>query len=65
MKWLLIGLVLVALWYVLAPLFTPSSLRPSRPGPGRQHPPARQKTGKRQQFTVIDGRGRVVDEEAE
>ena len=59
MKWLLIGLALIALWYILAPLFTPDSLRRKQRGPaGRQR-------RQRPDLTVIDGQGRVVDEEAE
>lgn len=50
MKWILLGVLAVVLWYVLAPLFTP---RPLRPGGRRRD--------KRRDDDVIDGEGRIID----
>jgi len=63
MKWLLIGLALTALWYILAPLFTPSALRQRRSGPATDQQTS--KRTRRPDLTVIDGQGRIVEEEPE
>ena len=49
LKWVLIGLGLTVLWYLLAPLFTPKPLRGKR-GASDEEP------------TIIEGKGRVIDE---
>jgi hypothetical protein len=51
--WLIIGLALVAIWYLLAPLFTPGSLKR---GPRRRH-----RSAKGKNLEVIDGEGRIIE----
>ena len=60
LKWLLIGIALVIAWYILAPLFTPRSLRqqPRRGAAGR---PRRRARRKGPDLEVIDGEGRVIE----
>lgn len=60
LKWLLIGIALVIAWYILAPLFTPSSLRrqPGRSASGKSRRRARRKGP---DLEVIDGEGRVIE----
>lgn len=61
MKWLLIvGIILLAGWYILAPLFTPGALRPRTRPRSRPH---RGSKRRRSDLTVIDGQGRVIDED--
>ena len=63
MKWLLIvGIVLFAGWYMLAPLFTPLTLRGA---PSRRPDPQRRTRRGRPDLTVINGSGRLVDDETE
>jgi len=63
LRWIIVGAVLLVLWYILAPLITPKSLsqreREARP---RRH--ARyHKRGRRkgQELEVIEGDGRVIE----
>ena len=50
MKWILLGVLAVILWYILAPLITPRPLRQNK-----------RRTGKKQDAEVIEGEGRVID----
>ncbi len=50
MKWILLGVLAVVLWYLLAPLFTPRPLRQS----GKRR-------NKRKDDDIIDGEGRIID----
>lgn len=63
LRWVLIGVALLLIWYILAPLFTPA-----RRSPQRDRDRATGTTGKRrrarrkgQDFEVIEGDGRVID----
>ncbi|MCH7472709.1 hypothetical protein IIA79_07150 [bacterium] len=56
LKWIIIGLVLTFIWYVLAPFFTPASLRGRKPGGKAKGKHA----GKGENFEVIDGKGRII-----
>jgi len=48
-KWILIGVALLVLWYILAPLITPRPLRPRKRRDGKQGD------------EVIDSEGRIID----
>lgn len=50
MKWVLLGVLVLVLWYILAPLITPRPLRPRKPPRGRKG-----------DDEVIDGKGRIID----
>ncbi|MBN2081228.1 hypothetical protein JW859_03360 [bacterium] len=63
LSWVLIGLALVLAWYILAPLFTPASLK-SRPAARREKKASGQRRstrGKGRDFEVIEGKGRIIE----
>jgi hypothetical protein len=51
--WLIIGLALIAVWYLLAPLFTPGSAK--RGSQRHRH------KSKETNLEVIDGKGRIIE----
>ncbi|GEM_PF-3413006 len=59
LKWLLIGIALVVAWYILAPLFTPSSIR-RQSGQSDAGKSRRRARRKGPDLEVIDGEGRVI-----
>jgi hypothetical protein len=50
MKWILLGVLAVVLWYIVAPLITPRPLRPNK-----------RRTSKKQDSDVIEGEGRIIE----
>ena len=50
MKWILLCVLAVVLWYIVAPMITPRPLRQQK-----------RRTTKKQDTDVIEGKGRIID----
>lgn len=50
MKWILIGVLLVVVWYIIAPLLTPA---PLKGGKGRK--------ARKVDADVIEGEGKIIE----